>query len=77
MKTSTAELEVLGAGLTTSTNGFSTNSLTTTGPLSEAFALLRTAGMKLDRLSERRTSMSSRSFERRNNERGPRTSRAR
>ena len=77
MKTATAELEVLGVGLTTSTTASSTSSPTITGPLSEAFALLRSGGLKLDAMSARLTSTSLRSSERKNNAFGKRISRAR
>jgi len=77
MKTATAELEVLGVGLTTSTTVSCTSSPATTGTLSEAFALLRSAGLKLDAMSERLTSTSFRSSERKNHAFGKRTSRAR
>lgn len=76
MRTATAELEVLGVGLTTQETS-STSSPPSIVMLAEAFALLRSAGLRLDRLSGPRTSTSSRSSERRNHALGPRTSRAR
>lgn len=72
----TAELEVLGVGLTEpATTSISLEP--STGTLAEAFALLRLAGRRLDRMSEPPTSMNSESSGRESRGRGKRTSRAR
>ncbi len=72
MKAATAEMEVLGIGLTEQETSL-TNLQDTTGTLSEAFALLHSAGMKLDRLLGVSTSPSLRSYERRNSASGMRS----
>jgi len=72
MKPATAELEVLGIGLTEPATSF-TNSPDTTGTLSEAFALLRSAGRKLPPLPDESTLPNSHSYERRNSASGMRT----
>ena len=77
MRTATAELEVLGVGQTTSTTDSCTSSPATTGTLSEAFALLRSAGLKLDRLSGPNISTNLQNYERKNNASGRRISRVR
>ncbi len=77
MRAATAELAVLGVGQTVSTTESCTSYQATTGILSEAFALLRSAGLKLDEMSGRPTSISSPNYARRNNASGRRISRGR
>ena len=78
MKPAAAELEVLGVGKTTAIGLTEpamsyTSSQDTTGTLSEAFALLHSAGRKLPALPEESTLPNSHSYERRNSASGMRT----
>ena len=76
MKPATAELEVLGVGKTiglTEPEMSCTSLPDITGTLSEAFALLHSAGRKLPALPGENTLPNSRSYERRNSASGMRT----